>query len=136
MPVGRVTAAIEVDDREPEASVRIVASDAEHPLVDAELARALFDALLDLLGQGNEDQRAEQHHLQDAGPELEIPTTHGRGRLPRVERLQLLDGDVEAGHRLGDRVHEHALQFREAALRGDRSRDAADDLVDLLPGRG
>ena len=75
-PAGHVARPVEVDQREPETSVRVTVRDPQHVVLHAELVHVAVDAFDDLVGQRHEHEGAEQHDLQHALPEALLAVVH------------------------------------------------------------
>jgi hypothetical protein len=95
-------------------ALRVLACNVEHPVGDRELDGETGEPVGDVLGQGPQHRRSEEHHLEDAGPECPVASCHALAERDRVDG-QLPQVDIVAGHCLEHGLHEDALQRGQAA---------------------
>ena len=124
---GKAGVALEIDERETEAATGKTVRDAQHVVIDPEFACIDVDPIHNLLGQGVEHQRTQQHEPQHVGAKQLVAITQRPRELIRSHTRQHRERDDEAGHRFGDRFDHHALQARQTTRRGHRSSNTTRD---------
>jgi hypothetical protein len=126
-----VAVALEVDERQAEIARGAILGDVDHRVVDAEELGDSGDPVGHVGRDRHEDQLAEQDHLQDPGPELQVPPAQLGGEVVRRQRFDGSRIDREPGHRVRDRRDEDLLQMGQARGTGDGAEESSCQGADL-----
>ena len=116
VPPALVPVAREVHRRQPQRPGRELLGHVDHAVSNTELGRRAGDVEHHVLGDGSAHQRAEQHGLHHAGPELEITPGKRRRGLRHRQTRSALERDRVLGHGAEDGHEEAPLEWEQAVV--------------------